>query len=257
MKKLLVLAVMASLLFVACNENDDTILDNPSNDQSRFIQAVTVADNSDNIKILIDGLDYALQQSLAESGTSDAELGEKFLYYTSLNGLPVLNLGDDGYGKYVGEYGSVAFKEYMARIGTADNYRSESSYLKMLDELRSEIYEGRLDLEEKQVLIDKIDTMSAFVSWAGTLEAKYGRTGAFRGDCSGWWSCWGKCVAGIIGTAIGSGVAGCGVGAAVGGVAASIIPGAGTAAGAVGGCVAGGVVGAIGGALEGAANHCD
>lgn len=159
--------------------------------------------------------------------------------------------------------------EYLVfsnEIQNANNFLTKEEYKDNLNNLNSSVLNSSISIEEKQILVDNIGFMVAFVDWIDSLESSHSNKSSLfaKSDCDGWWSCWGSCAAGTIGGAITGAIAGCGVGGSVGAAAGAAIgsyvagigavPGGGI--GAVAGCTAGGLAGAIGGGLTGAAAAC-
>ena len=130
---------------------------------------------------------------------------------------------------------SSEYLNFSSQIQNANSFLTKEDYKTSLTELNSAVLNSSISIEEKQILVDNIGFMTAFVDWMDTLETQNANKSSFiaKSDCDGWWSCWGKCVAGTIGGAITGAIAGCGVGAGVGaaaGAAIAAIPSAGTAA---------------------------
>jgi len=155
---------------------------------------------------------------------------------------------------------------FSNEIQNANNFLTKEEYKDNLNNLNSSVLNSSISIEEKQILVDNIGFMVAFVDWIDSLESSHSNKSSLfaKSDCDGWWSCWGSCAAGTIGGAITGAIAGCGVGGSVGAAAGAAIgsyvagigavPGGGI--GAVAGCTAGGLAGAIGGGLTGAAAAC-
>jgi len=253
-----VFAIFLSLMFFACSEDTQ-------NDQ------VNLVDNSVNISKLIGSFDLIVKKSIENPNLNDEELGELFIEESEKSGLTIVEINTNNAFSKSSIENSTFSDEYLAfsnEIQNANNFLTKEEYKQNLNNLNISVINSSISIEEKQILVDNIGFMVAFVDWMDTLETQTANKSSFlaKSDCDGWWSCWGKCVAGTIGGAITGAVAGCGVGAAVGaaaGAAIAAIPSAGIAApvgagvGAVVGCAAGGVAGAIGGGLTGAAASCD
>lgn len=241
-------AIILSLIFCACNDNEYSI-------------APDLVDNSENIGKLISSFDSTFKEYISNPSLSNDELGNLFIDNARKRGLTIIEFNSGMYSKSDDEDLTLSseYLNFSNEIRIASNSSTNEGFKSNLDGLKINVLNSVISTDEKQILVDNIKFMIAFVDWMDTIEALNSNKSSLlsKSDCDGWWSCWGQCVAGIIGEAISGGVAGCGVGAGVGAAVGTIVPGAGTASGAVGGCVAGGVVGAIGGGLSGAADHCN
>lgn len=246
-----------SLSFFSCSEDTDA-------------EQIDLVDNSENINKIINSFDVVVNKSIQNPSLSSEKLGELFIEESRNRGIRIVEVNTNSFAK-TSEEASTFSSEYLdfsSQIQNASGFLTKEEYKNSLTQLNSDVLNSTISIEEKQILVDNIGFMTAFVDWMDTLESQTASKSSFlaKSDCDGWWSCWGKCVAGTIGGAITGAVAGCGVGAGVGaaaGAAIAAIPSAGIAApvgagvGAVVGCVGGGVVGAIGGGLTGAATFCD
>lgn len=252
-----VFVIFLSLMFFACSEDTQ-------NDQ------VNLVDNSENISKLIGSFDLIVKKSIENPKLNDEELGKLFIEESEKSGLTIVEINTNNAFAKSSTENSTFSDTYLAfsnEIQNANNFLTKEEYKDNLNNLNNSVLNSSISIEEKQILVDNIGFMVAFVDWMDTLETQTANKSSFlaKSDCDGWWSCWGKCAAGTIGGAITGAIAGCGVGGSVGAAAGAAIgslaggvgaiPGAGV--GAVVGCAAGGVAGAIGGGLTGAAAACD
>lgn len=249
-----------SITFFACSEDNE-------------VEEVDLVDNSSNINELINSFDVVLKTSIQNPSLSNETIGGLFIDESRNRGLKIVEINTNSFAKTNKETStketsteetSTFSSEYLvfsSQIENANSFLTKEDYKTSLVQLNSDVLNLTISNEEKQILVDNIGFMIAFVDWMSTLVETQTTNKSFffstSSSCSGWWSCWGKCVAGTIGSALTTGLEGCGIGAAVGGAASGIASlGLAAPAGIVGGCVVGGVIGAIGGGLSGAAESC-
>lgn len=247
-------AIIISLTFFACNDETEN-------------KGINLVDNSENISKLINSIDFVFKKHIENRNLSEENLGKLFIQKAKRNGLRIIEINNDEPLVRSSSEEATFSSEYWAfsdEIKDAKNFLSEEEYKNNLLNLKKNIINSDISQEEKQLLVDNIGFMVAFVDWMGTLESQYTnkllsvKTRGLQPDdqksgdqqkCDGWWSCWGKCVAGTLGGAITGGATLGVAGAAIGTVTVPVI---GTiSAGAVGA-----VAGAIGGGLTGAAASC-
>lgn len=252
------------IAFFACSEDEQF-------GQTDLLDNSALIDNSENIEKLINSFDFVVKESIANPSLSNEKLGELFIEESKRNGLSIINLNTKSRLAKSNSENFEFTEQYLAfskEIQSSSNSSTKDEFKSNLINLRSRVFDSYISIEEKQLLIDNISFMTAFVDWMSDLE----KNNSFKSDfalkigCDGWWSCWGKCVAGTIGGAITGSIVGCGVGGGIGagvGAAIAAIPSLGIAApvgagvGAVVGCAAGSAAGAIGGGLTGAATFCE
>lgn len=252
--KKIMFGTVLSLTFLACSDQEQ-------------LSEVNLVDNSENITKIINSIDTSVKESISNTKLNSQQLGNIFIEESRSKGIRIISLdqnnnylkSNDSNFTFSNDY--IQFSEDLQ----LNEYSSKEQYKNKLLDLRINVINSEVSILEKQLLIDNIDFMIAFVDWMETLDNENNKSN-LKSDCDGWWSCWGQCAAGIIGGAITGAIGGCGVGGAVGaaaGAAIAAIPSAGIAApvgagvGAVVGCGAGAVAGVIGGGLTGAAASCD
>jgi hypothetical protein len=232
------LTLIATIFIFSCSKEDSSL----TNSELKA--------DTETIAKLIDGFDKTLKYSQTEGVKNDElTLSNYFLETTKANGIDVIK--NSAFAKSTENQYSEEFEIFSTQITNASSFSSKAEYLDNLSETDLLVNDSQLSIEEKQILINKIAFMNAFVDWTDTLAiSNSNKSPAMaKSDCDGWWSCWGKCVAGTVGSAVvGAGTLGL-AGAAVGTV---VLPVIGTvSAGAVGA-----IVGGVGGALTGAATFC-
>ncbi len=220
-------------------------------------EKIDLIDNSANVNKLINAFDLLVDKSLANSNLSDDELGKLFMDEAKKSGLNIVKVeqknpirvkSNDSSQKFSNEY-----LKFSDEIQNAPSYPKKEEFKNSLTKLNADVLNSTISIKEKQILVDNIRFMVAFVDWMEKLEQS--KNVATKGKKS-WWKRWGKCVAGTLGGAITTGLEGCGIGAGVGGAIGTAAAGVGVVPGVVGGCVAGGVVGIVGGGLKGASESC-
>ena len=219
-----------------------------------------LVDNSENINKLIKSFNFALKKSIQDKSLNNDQLGSFFIDESKRQGLKIINTQDYSAKKSTknNEF-SEKYKVFSEAINSASNNLSKNEYKTNLVNLKEEILNSNISIEEKQLLVDNTGFLIAFVDWMEDLNQLSSKSEKLKlkSDCDGWWSCWGKCVAGTIGGALTGGIEGCGIGGAIGAVIGGIAVNPITVAtGAIYGCAAGGGVGIIGGGLSGAASSC-
>lgn len=232
------LLLIVTFLTFSCSQ-EDTSLTNAE-----------VKADTETIAKLIDGFDKTFKYSQNEGKKADElALSNYFIQTTEADGLEIFKSSTSAKSSKI-QY-SEEFENFSLLITDAKSFSSKEDYLENLSETNLLVNSSQLSTDEKQILVNKIAFMNAFVNWTDTLTVSESNKSNFmvKSDCDGWWSCWGACVAGTVGSAVmGAGTLGL-AGAAVGTV---VLPVVGTvSAGAVGA-----IVGGIGGALTGAATFC-
>lgn len=241
------LTLIATVFIFSCS-NEDNTLENPN-----------VKADTESIAKLINAFDKTYKYSNeVKAKNKTIDLDKYFLSQVQTSGLDANIKTVSGSSKINSEETSYS-NEYIIFINdiiNTNNFVSKDGYINNLNFLNNEVTESQISNEEKQILVNKIAFMEAFVDWTETIENNNQKSSFMSkkvdddDDCDGWWSCWGSCVAGTIGTAIG--------GAATGGLAPAaactvVLPVVGTVACGTVGAIAGGVSGA----LTGAATFCD
>lgn len=230
-----------SLNFFSCSEDTDAV-------------QIDLVDNSENINKLINSFDVLVKKSIQNPSLSNEKLGELFIEESRNRGLSIFEVNTNSFAKTSEETStfSIEYLAFSSQIQNANSFLTKEEYKTSLTQLNSDVLNSTISIEEKQILVDNIGFMNAFVDWMDTLETQTANKSSFlaKSDCDGWWSCWGKCAAGTIG--------GAGAGALAGAVAPAagctlVLPVIGTVA-----CgTVGGIVGGISGGLTGAAASCD
>lgn len=239
------MALFLSLFTYSCNDGD--------------ILATTaeVKPDIETVNELIDGLNETFNYSQSSTPSSEngrtkiINLDNFFISQINSKGLSVAK--SDSYGE-VGEHSKI-YNEFVSKIANGDSYDSKKDFIHELRMLGSEINASSMSLAEKQILINKVAFMDAFVDWSETIGNRSSHLRPTTEDKDkkkdeGWWESWGKCAAGTVGSALGGAATGA-VGPAAG--CTLVLPIIGTVA-----CgTVGAVVGGVSGALVGSATFCD
>ncbi len=233
------LMLVLAMGFNSCSVEDDNKL-----------EETQLVDNSETIAKLINSFDLVVKESVANPNLSDEELDELFIEESIKNGLNILETNLENTSVKSNSEGLTFSNEYLNfsnEIENAGSFSTKEEFKNNLTDLNTSVLKSDILIAEKQLLIDNIGFMIAFVDWMETLENNQSSKSSFvlRSDCDGWWTCWGKCTSGVIGGGLTGGLAGCGIGAAAGLVVLSIP-----------GCGVGAIIVGIGGALTGAAAVC-
>tara|TARA_B110000259_G_C13958647_1_gene379742 strand:+ start:237 stop:953 length:717 start_codon:yes stop_codon:yes gene_type:complete len=229
-------AIILSLTFFACSEDDNKL------------EETQLVDNSETIAKLINSFDLVVKQSVANPKLSDEKLDELFIEESKRSGLNILETNVENISAKSNSNDLTFSNEYQTfsnEIENADNFSTKEEFKNNLTDLNTRVLNSDILIAEKQLLIDNIGFMIAFVDWMGTLENNQSAKSSLEFKCDGWWSCWGKCTSAVIGGGLTGGLGGCGIGAAAG-LGILSIPG----------CGVGAIIGGIGGALTGAAAVC-
>lgn len=251
------------LFFILFNcSSDSESLNEVQQNNNLILRKSNIVDNSENIGKVVDALYLTTRTYLNDTDLSDNELGNIFLDECESQRVKIVDINTDPNDLIF----SQQYYVYSDEISNTDTYFAKEDYVLNLIDIEDSVIKSNISLEEKQLLVDNVRFMIAFVNMLEILENENINGFQNRGGCGSWWRCWGKCVASTLGGAITGGVTGCGVGAGVGaaaGAAISAVPSLGVATpvgagvGAVVGCVAGGIIGSVGGGLAGAASGCD
>lgn len=241
-------ALLLSLTFFYCNEENN-------------VEKIDLVDNSENIQKLISSFDVVLKTSIKNPKLTNDKLGELFIKESKNRGLSIVEVNSSYVAKnneqnlqYSDEY-----FEFSSQIQNANSFSTKEEYKTSLTILNTNVINSNISTEEKQILVDNIGFMTAFVDWMDEINIQTTNKSTFlsKSECDGWWSCWGKCVAGTLGGSITGFLEGAGIGAAIGGTIGAVGgTAASVAAGAIIGGSAGGIIGSVGGAMSGAAEHC-
>lgn len=278
MKKITFIATSVFLtLFFACQKET-------------MVMNTELIDNTEKIEQIIDVFDFTLketikQQLVTDKKISNADIGRLFVAQAEEKKL--ISTNSSFVRKEPFKF-SKSYNSLIAKLEDAATFNTKKSYKTYLENFQQQVKISKLNLNEKQHLVDQIQFSIAFIDWiqqiSTSLMIKFENPPYWKHsisqrkapdcelkiapgpdndgdgesdydvvslDCSqgNWWDDWGKCAAGIISGA-GSGALTFGfAGAAVGTVTLPII-----------GTVSAGTVGAIGGAivggLGGAASFC-
>jgi hypothetical protein len=240
------LALIFSITLLGCNETEQ-------------VEELKLVDNTENINKIINTIDLTFKTSVKNKSLNESQLGNIFIEESRKQGLNIVEINNSLAKSENNEFKfSNKYIEYSKTILSVETL-NEKEYKSQLANLELDVRSSNISILEKQLLIDNIGFMNAFVDWMGGLNNLKSKSSnlMLKSGCDGWWSCWGKCVAGTIGGTLTGFVEGCGIGAAIGATVGAI--GAtpiSVGAGALTGCAIGGTIGAVGGGLSGAAESC-
>src|SRR5690606_12503726 len=152
------------------------------------------------------------------SSLEEKAIGERFLNEAKARGVEFIHLETYMERARVVNASSNLSKEFIHYANDISNpflHKSESDYIRRLNQVSHQVKNSSLAIAEKQVLVDNLMFMESLVGWMDGVDRKYNSPGEVNTLCSGWWSCWGRCAAGTVGGALLGGITGCSVGGGV------------------------------------------
>jgi len=224
-------AIALSMIFYACNKE----VHSTSNELLQI--------NTEEIQKIIEVLDQTYNYSIINKGNKGEEMDIDQFFIKNMNekglNITTISKGLKPNSKKL----SKEFKTFEFLIADSTSFSSKDDYLSHLIILEESIRESNISFVEKELLINKIAFMNAFVSWLDAIQEQNLTKSPMsnKRECEGWWSCWGKCTASVLG------------GAGTGALAGALVPAAScTLIVPVIGTVACGTIGRIVGGLSGA-----
>lgn len=224
-------AIALSMIFSACNKE----VRSTSNELLQI--------NTEEIQKIIKVLDQTYNYSKNNKGNKGDEIDIDQFFIKKMNekgfNITTISKGLKPNSKTL----SKEFKTFEFLIADSTSFSSEDDYLSHLIILDESVRESNISFVEKELLINKIAFMNAFVSWLDVIQEQNLTKSPMsnKRECEGWWSCWGKCTASVLG------------GAGTGALAGALVPAAScTVIVPVIGTVACGTIGGIIGGLSGA-----
>ncbi|QTE21249.1 hypothetical protein [Polaribacter cellanae] len=141
-------------------------------------------------KKLITSFDVVLKTSIKNPKLTNDKLGELFIEESKNRGLSIVEVNSSYLAKnnkqnlqYSDEY-----FEFSSQIQNANGFSTKEEYKTSLAILNTDALNSSIPIEEKQILVDNIDFITAFIDWMNETNIQTVNKSTFltKSECDGW-----------------------------------------------------------------------